>query len=139
MIAIVGCSKTKLSHRARADQLYTGALFRDHLRLAEALEPRDLFILSAKHGLVGREVELDPYDLSLAQLSKIERRRWTLKIAEAVEVLVEPRELVVVLAGGDYLRWTKVDGLACRIWTPLEGLMLGERRRVVRALTGGRS
>lgn len=64
-ILLVGCGKSKLPHPAAARDLYTGNLFRSARGYAEA-SGRPWLILSALHGVVEPEHEIDPYDLTMA-------------------------------------------------------------------------
>jgi len=68
-LIVVPCGGAKLDHRAPARYLYTGAHFRYTLRravwLAEGRPGVDVAILSALHGLVDLDDELDPYDVTL--------------------------------------------------------------------------
>lgn len=77
--AFIACSASKLSVRARARDLYTGALFVLSLQLAEAMADRVL-ILSAKHGLVELDDELEPYDEKLPT-EKHRRTIWGGQVA----------------------------------------------------------
>ena len=74
-VILLGCVKTKLDRRAAAKDLYCSRLWAGRRAYAESLGESWL-ILSAMHGLVEPEVELDPYDLALADLSPSERKRW---------------------------------------------------------------
>ena len=63
---IIPCGGQKLPHAAHADELYTGSMFQDTLRTALMMTDRNnIFILSAKYGLVMLDVVLPPYDLKM--------------------------------------------------------------------------
>ena len=73
-VYLVGCGKSKLDHPAPARHIYTGSLFQKALEYAEmkALrEGADIWILSAKHGLLSPGDIIDPYDLALTSLPAI--------------------------------------------------------------------
>lgn len=72
-IVLIGCGKSKVDYRTRADELYTGALFRLSLKYAHTLAPDAIYILSALHGLVELDKELDPYNKTLNSAKKCER------------------------------------------------------------------
>ena len=74
-IALVGCSASKRAFSAPARDLYTGALFRYARAYAEACCDH-WYILSARHGLVDPDTEIEPYDQSLAGMSGREREAW---------------------------------------------------------------
>jgi hypothetical protein len=67
-LVVIPCGKAKLALAAPAKDLYTGTFFRLALRAARALtsEAR-ILILSGRHGLVGLQDVLEPYDLRLGQ------------------------------------------------------------------------
>ena len=67
-VLLIPCVGPKLPYRARACELYQGPLFAACLAYAERLHPSKTYILSALHGLVDLEQELDPYDVTLRPL-----------------------------------------------------------------------
>lgn len=65
---IIPCGGVKLSHPAHAYELYIGSMFQDTLRTALTMTDRNnIFILSAKYGLVQLDTVLEPYDLKMGQ------------------------------------------------------------------------
>jgi len=67
-VLLIPCVGPKLAYRTRACELYQGPLFAACLAYAERLRPSKTYILSALHGLVDLEQELDPYDVTLRTL-----------------------------------------------------------------------
>ncbi|WP_244982189.1 DGQHR domain-containing protein DpdB [Corallococcus exercitus] len=135
-VALVGCGKAKLKHRAPAHGLYTGNLFRAHLAEAEATTPH-VYVVSALHGLLPLDEEVEPYDVTLRGMRREERAAWGRQVVEAlarrypanaVELLVyagrmysEP--LRDALAAGQLEWWTLVE--------PLRGATQGARLRIL--------
>lgn len=74
-VALVGCGAAKLPGRHRARDLYTGSLFRAALAHAER-SADEVLILSALHGLVGLDDELDAYNVRLDKYRDAERDQW---------------------------------------------------------------
>ena len=64
-IVLISCVSQKLSHRAKAKDLYVSTLFRLNLKYAKILNPDAIYILSAKHGLLSLEQEIEPYEQTL--------------------------------------------------------------------------
>lgn len=73
---VIPCGGAKLNRRAPARELYVGSLFRHTLDNAERSarldaetlrRPARVLILSALHGLITPDTELDPYDLRMEQ------------------------------------------------------------------------
>jgi len=130
-VIVIGCGKVKLDRRAPARELYTGSLFVAARRYAEA-SGQTWAILSAKHGLVGPHVELEPYDVVL-KLGRVDLRDWALRAAAVCQLMLGqlPKgEGVEVLAGHPYA-WPFRNEL---LWLadvtstePLEGLGIGQR------------
>lgn len=83
-IALVGCSKTKVSdvHEkwTEARHLYSSDLFSKRV---QHVESRDLpwYILSAKNGLLKPNGMVKKYDSTIGQLSDIEVAEWHLGVA----------------------------------------------------------
>lgn len=70
MIVFLSCVKTKQDHRCRADEMYISPLFKLSLRYAQSLNPRKIFILSAKYGLLELNDIIDPYELTLNHMGE---------------------------------------------------------------------
>lgn len=73
-LVLMPCSGAKLSHPARADEIYRGVMWQTLRSHIPAVDPPELLILSALYGFVEPARVLHPYDLRLdsaraAQLS----------------------------------------------------------------------
>lgn len=78
-VYLITCTRTKSSTKTFAKQLYKSSAFQAARKVAEKYG--DLwFILSAKHGLVCPEDQIEPYDLSLLSLSHIQRNNWAMSV-----------------------------------------------------------
>jgi hypothetical protein len=131
MIVIISCGAQKAPDRQKAQLLYTGPYFQDCLAYARTLAPdKDIWILSAKHGLLGLNDELDPYNLKMGEPGSI----TTTELDGQAEFYGLREEQVVVIGGGLYVE-------ACRqIWpdvqAPLEGRGgMGQQRQWMRTQT----
>lgn len=141
-LVVIGCGLSKLERRAPARELYTGSLFRSCRRFAEATGA-PWGILSALHGFVRPEQELDPYDARLPSgqqwLALQERVRWGRAAADAL-LRAHSNVLggaVICLAGADYADALRVglEPFRVRMLEPLRGLGLGQRRGWLRQAT----
>lgn len=83
-VLLVGCVKRKLERRAAAKELYTSPLWAGRRAYAEA-SGNPWLILSAMHGVIEPEVQLDPYDLALTELTASERQAWGEHVVRALE------------------------------------------------------
>lgn len=125
-IGLVACSKKKREARARAVELYDPSW---SFRKARAIvrERCDAWwVLSAKHGLVHPGAKIDPYDLTLARLSRAERREWAEWVAGQLRQRYQIENThFLVLAGRHYA--AALDGFP-QMETPLAGLGTGHQR-----------
>ena len=130
-LVLVGCVKEKLPGRHCAKELYTSPLFAWRRRRAEAVGC-PWFVLSAKHGLVGPDEEVDSYDFKLATQGASTRRRWSEDVLKAIQQRFgEVRgKRVEIHAGAAYRDSGLVQGLrsaGAQVAVPLEGIALGEQ------------
>lgn len=126
-LALVGCGDNKRDKPVEARLLYTSPYFAKKRQWAEGCD--DWRILSAKHNLLNPSTELEPYDLSMDDLTESERQKWAREVMNDLFPLLSDFDVVVVLAGQDYsnpirdyLEQSSVDDH----W-PFEGLDLFEQ------------
>jgi len=112
VIAVIGCGKAKRDGRHRARDLYTGNIFRAHLKLAEALRPRAIYVASAKYRLIGIDDEIESYDLTLAELGRGEMGDWRREIASRID---EKMTATVPGARERKRRRVEVEGLIAEV------------------------
>jgi hypothetical protein len=124
-LVVVACSAAKLDRPAPARQLYTGTLFTLALRAARALVDDDwIRVMSARHGLVGLDVELAPYEQRMADEGAVSVRVMR---AQAERLYPQP-DAVVLLTPKAYTERGRLiwPAAAC----PLEGALgIGEIRQ----------
>ncbi|WP_375431119.1 DUF6884 domain-containing protein [uncultured Friedmanniella sp.] len=99
---LVQCSATKSTQRLPAESIYISALFRKSMDLARAVPGSRQMILSAKHGLLQPSTVIEPYDISLTSLSRMQRASWAESVIRDLVRRVPPATRIVMLAGSDY-------------------------------------
>lgn len=103
-LAIVACTKAKLRYAAPAVELYSPSrLFQ--LSVAEVTaEHLPFLILSTKYGLVPPDRTLEPYEMSLKDMSSDQREAWNQTVSRQVEEVVARLSVreVIFLAGTEY-------------------------------------
>lgn len=137
LMVLIACSASKLSHAAPARDLYTSDLFRKSLAWAESLQDEGgkvIFVLSAMHGLVPLDRVIEPYDVSLVNMTAPQRRVWAQAAWQQLRHHLSEGADIVFLAGRLYR-----DGLVARmlsngvaqerIKVPLEGLGIGQQKQ----------
>jgi len=135
-LVLVGCGKAKRPTPCAAKDLYIGNLFAAQLTLAKHYSA-DVFILSAKYGLLRLHDIVAPYELKLTDLPRAERAAWAERVAREVDAMIEDTTTVTILASeayaaiGPLLRTPYVE-------TPLKGLSMGQRLRFISQTTNPR-
>lgn len=105
-IILIGCVKTKLNHKAMAEELYTSDLFKGRLKYAKMLLPDYIYILSAKYGLVDLKQEIEPYDKTLKTMTSIEIKKWADDVINKLSNIVDlKKDKVLFLCGEKYRKY----------------------------------
>jgi hypothetical protein len=122
-IGLVSCGKGKLDHATLARHLYTGDLFRKASAYSIANYDK-WFILSAKHGLLDPDDTIEPYDLSLKDLSAEGRRIWAKRVLAQIDDCGLSNETFYIHAGERYAEHLETHLNSER---PLRGLGIGKQ------------
>lgn len=125
-VHLVACVSQKAPHRARARDLYCSDWFKKARAYVTAQGGR-WFILSAQYGLVTPTQHIEPYDLTLGDLTAAERRSWGAGVAGQLAVAIGARTPVVFLAGRHY-RDPLSNWAGKRATVPMAGLGIGEQK-----------
>ncbi len=125
-IVLIPCVSQKLTHRAKVRNLYTSTLFKLNLKYAEKLAPDEIFVLSAKHGLLSLDQEIEPYEQTLNNMRSSEIKLW------ANHVLTQIRDICFIkdseftfLASDKYIKYLSPHLENYEL--PLKGLRIGEQ------------
>jgi hypothetical protein len=123
-LGFVACCGKKLAHPAPAKKLYQSDLFRKSRAYVEQ-HCDDWFILSALHGLVHPDKVIEPYDVTLERMSRLDNLVWTADVMIDVAGLRIDRGYAecIVLAGSRYRK--AFDGIPHK--APLAGLGIGQQ------------
>jgi len=127
-IVLLSCTKSKLDHKAPAQELYSASpMFKKTLEYGKSLNPDKMYILSAKHHLVSLDKELAPYDKTLKEMPKDEKEAWGEETINQMKSsgLDLNKDKFIFLTGSEYSKPFKdyINNLE----TPMEGRRLGER------------
>ena len=105
-IILISCVKKKLKTPAKAKDLYTSDLFKKSYRYAQLLNTDNIFILSAKYGLLDPNEVIEPYDETLNTKSSAEIREWSVKVITALKGKIDLEKAeVIILAGSKYYKY----------------------------------
>ncbi len=127
-IVLLSCTKSKLDKPSQAQDLYSASpMFKKTLEYGKSLKPDKMFILSAKHHLVPMTKVLEPYDKTLKEMPKDDKKAWaeeTIKQMKSNKLNLE-NDQFIFLTGGEYMKPFKE--YITNIETPMEGKRMGER------------
>ncbi len=122
-IYLITCVKTKQAKRSLASELYVSPNFRK-LKALAAKRAERWYILSAKYGLLEPGQAIDPYELTLNEMSKAERKEWASGVFRQLTEVIAPKDRVTILGGQKY--WGELKPLleeyGCEVLTPLKGV-----------------
>ena len=137
-IILIACSSKKLNRRAQAKDLYTGSLFKLSWAYALNERPDKIYILSALHGLLDPETDIDPYNIALSRppnsdssspvkvLTAKEKKQWGNQVIATLSTVADlRRDKFIILAGKEYIK-PLADNLLY-LQDPLKGLNRGKR------------
>lgn len=148
-IVLVSCVSRKRDQKKQAQDLYYGPLFEYSMAYAHSLKPNRIFIVSALHGLLELEKEIESYDVTMAYvppdkrkpglkiLTKTEKEAWGVRVCSDLSKYADlEKDKFILLAGSEYAK-----PLRSRIKIleePLEGLQQGRRVARLKELVYGR-
>jgi hypothetical protein len=125
-VVLVTCGAKKLTHPAKARDLYAGPYFNACMAHAESLRPDAIFILSAKHLLLDPNRVIEPYDVALNRMGIAERREWGRRVVAQLRERYGTRKIrFVILAGANY--WKHLNGGLGHVELPLKGKRIGQQ------------
>lgn len=125
-IVLLSCVKSKRDHSCKAGDMYTSSLFLKMMAYAQSLKPKNIFILSAKYGLLSTDTIIDPYELTLKNMKSAERHRWAQDVVSELQKHCDlDADDFVFLAGKPY-RDNLVPHLKHYV-VPMQGLAFGKQ------------
>lgn len=125
---MISCSKAKRRYSCEARLLYDASnLFRKSLAYAKTLSD-DIFVLSAKYGLVDLDTVIEPYDETLNEKSVGALSEWGQKVAGQIKQRLDINNTTfIILAGRNYYAPLYNYIPKENIELPLGNLSFGER------------
>ena len=133
-IVLISCVSKKLSHKAKAKDIYTSPLFRMNLKFAKSLNPNKVFILSAKHGLIDLDIEIEPYNKTLNMMRATEKKEWANNVLQDLRKVADlNNDEFIFLAGENYRKYLIPHIKNYKI--PLKGLSIGRQLQYLKERT----
>ena len=125
-VVLISCVSKKLPHKAKARDLYVSTLFKLGLKYAESQHPDKIFILSAEHGLVDLEKEIEPYNKTLNTMSAKEVSIWAEQVLKQLQVVADLKSDKFIFLAGERYRKHLLLYLS-NYSIPLKGLGIGRQ------------
>jgi len=105
-IVLISCVKKKRKNPAKAKDLYISDLFKKSYRYAQLLKPDNIFILSAKYGLLEPEQIIEPYNETLKDKSSTEIKEWSRRVISELDEKIDiDKSEIIILAGSKYYKY----------------------------------
>ena len=124
-IAFISCVKEKRIGKYKAKDLYTSDFFRKSFGYCSSKYDK-VFILSAKYGLLELEEEIENYEMTLNDFSKIEKIEWSVMVCNQMENKIDDSDDLFFYVGNNY-REHLLPMLSNNCFVPLEGKGIGEQ------------
>lgn len=125
-IALISCVSKKLPHKAKAKFLYISPLFKMNLKFAESFSPKDIFILSAKYGLIDLEEEIEPYDKTLNKMSSNDKKDWAKNVLDSLRKRADLENDEFIFLAGENYRKCLIEHIK-HYKIPMYGLSIGKQ------------
>ena len=125
-VVLISCVSKKLHHKSKAQYLYVSPLFKKNLQYAKSLDTDNIFILSAKYGLLRINDEIEPYDKTLNKMRSNEIKEWANNILNQLKKTTDlENDEFVFLAGNNYRKFLLPHINHYNI--PMQGLSIGKQ------------
>lgn len=117
-----------------ARDLYISTLFKLNLKYANSINPDEIYVLSAKYGLLELEREIEPYEQTLNNMRANEIRVWANNVLQQLQSITSLEEAEFIFLAGEKYRKYLLRHIKSAV-IPLEGLRIGEQLQRLKELT----
>ncbi|MBA7517037.1 hypothetical protein ES705_09087 [subsurface metagenome] len=130
-IILISCASKKLAFKSKAEDLYISTLFRLSFTYAKKLKPNNIFILSAKYGLLNLDDEIATYNETLNDKSTSDVKIWAEKVVSKLGKIANlQNDIFIFFAGKKYREYILPQIRYYKI--PLKGLRIGEQLKFLK-------
>lgn len=131
-IVLISCVSKKRDYVCKARDLYVSELFVKSLEYAKRkLNADEIFILSAKYGLLSLDEVIAPYNKTLNDMNKDDRKKWSNLVIEQLEKHINIHEDEVIFLAGKKYREYIIPYIKNSI-VPMEGLRIGQQLKFLK-------
>lgn len=125
-IVLISCVSKKLDKKSTAENIYISPLFKKNLTYAKSLNPNEIYILSAEHGLLKLTDEIEPYDKTLNNMRSNEIKEWSKKVISKLSSLTDLKNDEFTFLAGEKYRKYLIPELN-NVNIPMKGLKIGKQ------------
>ena len=127
MIIFISCTKKKQDHPCKARDMYMPSQwFKGAWNYAQTLNPNEVYILSAKYGVLHPDDQITPYEKSLISARDTEIRNWSIMVADQIKRRqIDRTQKTVFLCGKNYRKY--IQNLFPDHIAPCKHLGIGEQ------------
>lgn len=125
MYVFLSCTATKATQPCAAKDMYISSFFKKSLAYARTkVKDSDIYILSAKHGLLNLNDNIKPYSKTLVDMSIDSRKAWAHKVLQQMkDHNISFNKKALFLTGEKYNEF--VAGFFKDSETPYQGKTIG--------------
>jgi hypothetical protein len=125
-IILIPCVSKKLNQKSKAECLYISPLFKKNLQYAKSLHPDKIYILSAKHGLLKIDEEVEPYEKTLNKMNIDEIKKWSESVLDQLRKVSNLYDDKFIFLTGDNYRKFLLPHIK-NYEIPMKGLSIGKQ------------
>jgi len=105
-IALIACSKTKTKTKqsGKAKDVYIGKLFQGYYYLAKR-ECDQIYILSAKYGLLKEDDIISPYNKTLKGAREYTKKVWSYNVYQNLTKVISKDDIIYWYVGMSYKKY----------------------------------
>jgi hypothetical protein len=121
-IVLIMCGNHKCNHRAKVIDLYKSDRYKLSIKYGKLItDENNIFVLSAKHGLLSLNQEIEPYDKSLYKMSPTEKEEWSERVITQLRKYTDANnDRYIFLADDTYCEY--LSGKLDNTELPLKGI-----------------
>lgn len=99
MIGLISCVKSKANKRCEAKDMYISPLFKYMYAYAKK-RCKEVYILSAKYGLLSENTPIVPYNVTLNSMSERQKKEWAKNIMLSLSKRYDLNKEIFLIMGG---------------------------------------
>jgi len=125
-VALISCVSKKCHKKSKTKDLYISTLFKKNMAYAKKIEVDEIYVLSAKYGLLKLDDKIEPYDLTLNKMKSYQKREWSSAVLEQLTKLEDLESTnFIFLAGENYIKYL-IEKLPY-YEIPMRGMQIGKQ------------